>query len=381
MRTLGLVLVALLLVSATSMARQPRKDDNDVAPLVEGRLACDTDGYDRYHWGTGMCISDNDPAGTLIGPLATDPGLEIVDLILRVNMEHTYIGDLILELLYDADCDGTPETFGGVLCRHGMDGCPTGDCCGCGGDLFGWYGFDDDADSIEDECVGPFPPGCYGPDYDSVGLDVFNGVALGGCFWLRVTDGAAYDTGEVREWEVHVLTRPVWQGFALDIKPTSCPNPLNIDSVGALPVAILGTESLEMDSYSVMDIDPESILLAGVVEPVRYDYDDVATPVGPDAEPCECNELGPDGAMDMTLSFDKQEVVDALGPVSNGDVVSVELTATLWDGTDILLYDCVWIIDNHRVPLRTAVVSPSAWDASRQASEQLSWGNIKALYR
>jgi hypothetical protein len=41
-----------------------------------------------------------------------------------------------------------------------------------------------------------------------------------------------------------------------DIKPGSCPNPLNLASRGVLPVAILGTED-----FNVNDIDPTSIRL------------------------------------------------------------------------------------------------------------------------
>jgi len=382
MKTMVILLAVLLFVSGTSLARVDRKDVVSIPPYIVGIAACDTDGYDYYHSHTGADIPDSDPAGILLGPLPTVPGEEILDLILRVNITHTYTGDLILGLQYDADCDGTPETFGGVLCRPGLDGCPTDNCCGCSGDLFGWYGFDDGADSIEDDCFSPFPPGCYGPDYDSIGLDVFNGLALGGCFWLFAMDGAGSDVGEVIEWEVWVRTQPVSSDYAtLDIKPTSCPNPFNINSQGVLPAAILGATSLVADSFDVMDIDPRTILLAGSVEPVRYDYEDVATPVGPDAEPCECNELGPDGFMDMTLKFERQEVVAALGPVNDGDVVSIALTASLYDDTQITLHDCVWIIDNTRAPLRTALESPSSGNGSKESAEQVTWGNIKALYR
>ena len=49
----------------------------------------------------------------------------------------------------------------------------------------------------------------------------------------------------------------------MDIKPTSCPNPLNKKDKGVLPVAILGTED-----YDVTMVDPSSVQLAGVV-PLR----------------------------------------------------------------------------------------------------------------
>jgi hypothetical protein len=50
---------------------------------------------------------------------------------------------------------------------------------------------------------------------------------------------------------------------AVDVKPTSCPNPLNLTSNGLVPVAILGTADLD-----VTTIDPASIRLHGLA-PVR----------------------------------------------------------------------------------------------------------------
>jgi hypothetical protein len=58
-----------------------------------------------------------------------------------------------------------------------------------------------------------------------------------------------------------------------DIKPESCPNPLNTKSQGVLPVAILGTADFDVNT-----IDAASIRLAGVA-PVRSTVEDVATPV------------------------------------------------------------------------------------------------------
>lgn len=165
-------------------------------------------------------------------------------------------------------------------------------------------------------------------------------------------------------------------GYSLDIHPTSCPNPLNVKSRGVLPVAILGTED-----FDVTDIDPETITLAGAAQPLRWSFDDVATPVGPDPEPCECNELGSDGYMDMTLKFATQDVVAAIGPVSDGDEVSLALTAALWDGTAIELHDCVWIVDKTRDPTRTALETPDSNDALKESTESATWGSIKALYR
>ena len=65
----------------------------------------------------------------------------------------------------------------------------------------------------------------------------------------------------------------------VDIKPGSCVNPVNPKSKGVLPVALLGTEALD-----VMMIDPSTIRLTregvdGEVAPIRVHYADVATPM------------------------------------------------------------------------------------------------------
>ena len=155
-------------------------------------------------------------------------------------------------------------------------------------------------------------------------------------------------------------------GYALDFKPGSCPNPINVKSQGKLPAAILGTED-----FDVSDIDPESIMLACGAEPIRWNYCDVGTPVDPDAEPCECNELGPDGYIDLTLKFRTQDVVGVLGPYEDGDVISLSLTATLLDGTIITVEDCLWVLDKGKGTLTTAFDAPDDSNVLKEPGERI----------
>lgn len=127
---------------------------------------------------------------------------------------------------------------------------------------------------------------------------------------------------------------------SIDIKPGSCPNPLNVKSKGVLPVAVLGTEN-----FDVTQVDPATILLEGVA-PLRWAYADVATPFEDDKVDCQdCNELCGDGNMDLVLNFDTQEVVAALGPVGDRDCLVLELTANLLSGTPIAAGDVVLILN------------------------------------
>jgi hypothetical protein len=140
--------------------------------------------------------------------------------------------------------------------------------------------------------------------------------------------------------------RFIWQALpelpvSIDIKPGECPNPLNVKGKGVLAVAILGTED-----FDVFTIDTASIRLAGVA-PVRSSYEDVSTPVPDGADACECTTADPDGHLDLTLKFNVQDIVAALGQVNDGDVLELTLTGTLADafgGTPIEGTDCVVII-------------------------------------
>jgi hypothetical protein len=126
---------------------------------------------------------------------------------------------------------------------------------------------------------------------------------------------------------------------AIDIKPQSCPNPVNVRSKGVLSVAILGSEI-----FDVNEIDPNSLEILGV-SPLRSSFEDVAAPVAEEALPedCLCSSEGPDGYMDMTLKFDTQAVIEAIGPVEDGESIILTLTGSLQDGTPIEGTDCVLI--------------------------------------
>jgi uncharacterized membrane protein len=140
---------------------------------------------------------------------------------------------------------------------------------------------------------------------------------------------------------IAVMWQPVTESVTIkvkvDIKPWSCRNPVNVRSHGVLPVAILGTEDLD-----VTTIDTASIRLAGVA-PIRSDYKDVGSPKN-DAKKCACASARKDGLIDLTLKFDTQKIVQAIGEVSRGDIVTLELTGTLNDGTPVEGADTVLIL-------------------------------------
>lgn len=172
------------------------------------------------------------------------------------------------------------------------------------------------------------------PDFSALGRPIVFG------FW-RGNSSRYYGytiVAGIDNWSLTVTSvrRPV----GIDIKPQSCPNPLNPRSRGVLPVAILGREE-----FDVATIDPTSIRLEGAA-PLRWSIEDVATPVAGEGEECECTTEGEDGYLDLTLKFAAQEIAAALGDLSDDEVISLALTGALsrdHGSTPIHGRDCVVI--------------------------------------
>lgn len=171
----------------------------------------------------------------------------------------------------------------------------------------------------------------------TIGYDYLESLGLitGGPYdiHLQVTDDEENsDTDDT----ILTIIHPPMIEVAVDIKPRSCPNPVNVKSQGVLPVAILGS-----DTFDVSAIVVASVRLAGV-GPIRNNTEDVA---GPIAEPneCDCTTASPDGFPDLTLKFKMQDIMEAIGEVSHDDVVTLLLTGVLTDETPIEGSDCVLI--------------------------------------
>jgi len=129
----------------------------------------------------------------------------------------------------------------------------------------------------------------------------------------------------------------------VDIRPGGCPNPLQVKSQGVLPVAILGAPT-----FDVTKLDVGSVRLQGVA-PLHSSLEDVSTPVPGESSVtgrcAECEETGPDGLLDLTLKFDTQEIVRALGSLEDRACRVLVLTGQLDDGTPIVGVDVVVILE------------------------------------
>jgi predicted outer membrane repeat protein len=151
--------------------------------------------------------------------------------------------------------------------------------------------------------------------------------------------------------------RPLGCGMisvAFDLVPRSCPNPFNItwmkqiddehgndeskpNKGGIMPAVIPGSAE-----FDVTEIDPASLLLEGI-QPIRSSLEDVTAPPG-EGEECACTTSGPDGFMDLTLKFSRQEIAEILGPVRPGMVVMLTLRGSMSDATEFEGSDCLTII-------------------------------------
>ena len=149
-------------------------------------------------------------------------------------------------------------------------------------------------------------------------------------------DSFSFPVSKIFLFESLVIIPPV-EDVQLDIKPQSCPNPLNVKTKGVLPVAILGSQNLDVN-----DIDVSTVQLEGV-SPLGSDIEDVSTPVANRLDECDCTTEGADGFDDLTLKFDTQTIIAALGPVNDGDEIVLTLVGRLADGTPIIGQDCVII--------------------------------------
>jgi len=98
----------------------------------------------------------------------------------------------------------------------------------------------------------------------------------------------------------------------IDIKPGSCPNSINPNSKGVIPVAILTTEE-----FDATDVNPETVEFAGAA-PLRWTIEDVMSGDG----------VEPDGDLDLLLFFKTQECS------FSGSIAT--LTGNLFVGTPII---------------------------------------------
>ena len=130
--------------------------------------------------------------------------------------------------------------------------------------------------------------------------------------------------------------------FDADLKPGSCPNPLNLRARGVVPAALVATGP---DDAALIDLG--SVTLEGVPA-LRCVLSDVTAPWDEAASGSCCGTPNPDGMPDVQCHFDRIAVAAAIcathvPPPADGDQVVVTLRALTLDGSEVSATDCARI--------------------------------------
>ena len=218
MKKLAIAGLTMLFVGATAMSALAEKIPNETpGDPSDNPGNCVLEGYKQILVTENpLTIPDGDPNGvnSSVANLPDD-GSTITDVSVSLNMSHTWIGDLNLQLLYDHDCTAGTPPFGPVslMCRQQLAGCPVDGCCGCSGDLLNGasYQFSTNAAATKEiaadaaQCTASIAPGCYRSAVESqFTFSIFSGLRKGGCWYLHAQDGAGADTGSIQTWRLYL---------------------------------------------------------------------------------------------------------------------------------------------------------------------------------
>ncbi|HYD47669.1 MAG TPA: SBBP repeat-containing protein [Terriglobales bacterium] len=158
------------------------------------------------------------PDGDIIGvsdALVFSGNLAIVDVDLRLEIDHTFVGDLIVELTHH----GSGRSA--VILEN--PGSPPLDL-GCPGDDVAAT-FDDEATAAAHDVCNSTPPAIGGRARSLQSLAVFDGVAPGGRWELLVIDSTGVDSGALVRWCLEIRTGGTSAPTPTPPAPGSCCQP------------------------------------------------------------------------------------------------------------------------------------------------------------
>jgi hypothetical protein len=161
--------------------------------------------------------------------------------------------------------------------------------------------------------------------------------------------------------------------LAMDVRPFFCPNPFYGFSHGALPIAIMGT-----DSFDTGNVVLSSVRLSrpdgkggsiGSGPPLSSPWGPIGLPldVGAphDGDLCGCSDHHFDGIHDVLMFFRSEWINEQLdlGVFDPGDQVEVNLTGMLTSGEQFIARDCILIIGSWNASHTLQVRSdhPDTW--------------------
>jgi hypothetical protein len=211
MKKLATFVFVAVLASSTSAFASEAKPANEL-PSVNVAGFCPIGEYKASKIDVNLAIPDDDTTGidTPNIKFNPQPGVVITDVVIDLEIGHTFVGDLIVTLIHTDDF-GT-ELSCDLINRPGV---PEG-MFGCGGNLVGnpeakyYFATRSDLEAIgEPDCKSDIAAGCYSVAPESGagnGLEIFRGLPQGSGLWrLHITDNAGGDVGFVYNWSVHLL--------------------------------------------------------------------------------------------------------------------------------------------------------------------------------
>ena len=135
------------------------------------------------------------------------------------------------------------------------------------------------------------------------------------------------------------------QIVAIDVMPGQCPNPLRVNRGGAVTVAILGADNLDVSRIARHTIRLERTRpTSSVVQDVAKPYKLHLWRIAPDEITADyCNDAGPDGKPDLVLTFNLSSLRGIFGSAETGDVRILRLSGKLKTGKRIVGEDVVVI--------------------------------------
>ena len=208
-----LTMFAFVAVFAASASHaSPAKSVDNSVPVINVPGLCPLGEYKASKIDVNLDIPDNDPTGISTPPINFNlqPGVVVTDVVIDLEIAHTFVGDLIVTLFHD---DGAGNVLSCDLVQR--PGVPQS-TFGCGGNLVGdpeakyYFGTRADLEAIgEPDCTADIAAGCYAVAPENGvgnGLEIFRGMTVGvGTWHLEISDNAGADLGFVYNWSVHLL--------------------------------------------------------------------------------------------------------------------------------------------------------------------------------
>ena len=184
---------------------------------------------------------------------------------------------------------------------------------------------------------------------DSVYNLSFTFAHSGGDLVVDFSASGLQDIGD-ESWGLDNVLVEVEKKVDINIKPGSDPNPVNPDSKGLTPVAILS--SPEFDATTV---DPSTVELAGAPVAVR----------GKNKLMAHEEDVNGDGLPDLVVHVETQDL-----DLPDGGTVELMLTGTTFGGEDIVGYDVVVIVPQEKLPVLVETLTVYANDLDGEDSTE-----------